>query len=80
MKVKDRRAQEQRGVTRRKRGGGSGLRRGPASYGDKSGRVVYFAAEGGVTEYDYADHLQETYGRREGQEFRLHQCHPGQAT
>jgi hypothetical protein len=40
-------------------------------------RVVYFAAEGARTEYDYMRFLRKVYGSRPGREFRMEACHPG---
>ncbi|WP_307847280.1 RloB family protein [Streptomyces sp. F63] len=70
------RAQDKRNRRRRDRSGAShALRRPPASYGDKSNRVVYVACEGSRTEPDYISLLNKTYGRDKS--FRLKYCHPG---
>lgn len=53
------------------------LRRKVSSYGDRSGRVVYIAAEGARTERDYVSLLNREYGERPGKgPFRLHFCRP----
>lgn len=55
----------------------SPLRRKVSSYGDRSGRVVYIAAEGARTERDYVSLLNREYGGRPGKApFRLHFCRP----
>jgi hypothetical protein len=59
----------------------SSPRRHTSAYADKSVRVIYFAAEGAKTEYDYVRYLEDTYGRRsEGEHFRFERCHPGHST
>ncbi|MFI1955557.1 RloB family protein [Streptomyces xinghaiensis] len=69
-------AQDRRGRRRRDRGGApERLRRPPASYGDKSNRVVYVACEGSKTEPDYVSLLNKTYGRDKN--FWLKYCYPG---
>ncbi|TFE58483.1 RloB domain-containing protein [Streptomyces sp. ICN441] len=63
---------------RRNRPDGAGMLRRPvSSYGDRSRRVIYVAAEGAKTERDYIALLNDTYGERDGSRFRLHFCHPG---
>lgn len=55
----------------------SPLRRKVSSYGDRSGRVVYIAAEGARTERDYVALLNREHGQRHSAtSFRLHFCRP----
>lgn len=54
------------------------LRRDLASYSDESRRVIYVAAEGEKTEFDYVKLLNETYGDGPGPKFLLKFCQVGE--
>ncbi|MEU1826153.1 RloB family protein [Streptomyces abikoensis] len=70
--------QEQKSSRRRRDRGaeGGGLRRQVDSYGDRSVRVIYVAAEGARTEPDYFELISKTYGNRTGREFQIKLCRP----